>query len=162
MILLLDVHIDRIILSSWIDIMHYETSLLVSSNTFNLMLIVTPFLYLGSIWCIVFILLLSSCLYILSASFVNYIELDLAFYPVLSFLPFNWRIYCIFNYLYNCVYYIFYSYSIFILLFLILFSVGLCIFGVPFCILIWLLIITFGGLFPLRMHSLYLLPFTLN
>lgn len=128
MILLLDVHIDRIILSSWIDIMHYETSLLVSSNTFNLMLIVTPFLYLGSIWCIVFILLLSSCLYILSASFVNYIELDLAFYPVLSFLPFNWRIYCIFNYLYNCVYYIFYSYSIFILLFLILFSVGLLVY----------------------------------
>lgn len=53
--LLLDVHISRIILSScWIDIKHYETSLLVSSNTLNPILIESSiFLMLGV--CIIYL-----------------------------------------------------------------------------------------------------------
>ena len=52
---LLDVHISRIILSScWIDIKHYETSLLVSSNTLNPVLIESSiFLMLGV--CIIYL-----------------------------------------------------------------------------------------------------------
>lgn len=89
-----------------------------------------------------FILLLSSCLYILSPSFVNYIELNL-FYSILSFLPFNWRGHSfIFNIIFICLcvlHFVFIpSVSFLCFSFSVFFWLNCIFFGVPFYIWNWL------------------------